>query len=274
MAQQYYYLVSGLTDLVFDDEKQATFIGPFLDYLREELHPSDARGLELFLAVNDNRNLLALLQKKDTHWITPANFTRDEFEIKLKNPEDLPGYLQTFLTAWRAEEPLYPQLSWDDQLATLFFEHAASYSHPFLQQWFQFEQDLRNVLAALNCRQHKLPVQRYLVGSNFITEQLQRSGAADFGLGREFPWVEQVVLVHGRGVLIEMESAIDKLRWAMADELTTFDYFGAGKIYAFFAKLLITERWFQLLPEKGAAVFSAFVEKLKASFVLDEEALK
>jgi hypothetical protein len=273
MAQQYYYLVSGLADLVFDDEKQATFIAPFLEYLREELHADDFRNLELFLAANDNRNLLALLQKKDG-WTTPANFNRDELEAALKFPDELPEYLQAFLAAWRAEEPLFPHLSWDDQLATLYFEHAVAQANLFLRQWFQFEQDLRNVLAALNCRQHKLPVQRYLVGANFVTEQLLRSGAADFGLGKEFPWVEQVVLVHSRGVLIEMEATLDKLRWSMADELTTFDYFGAEKVYAYFVKLLITERWFQLVPEKGAAVFNSFVEKLKASFVLDEEALK
>jgi hypothetical protein len=273
MARQYYYLVAGLADLVFDDEKQTTFIAPFLEYLREELQADDARGLELFLAADDNRNLLTLLQKKEG-WNTPANFTRDEFEAALKTATELPEYLQTFLAAWQAEEPLFSQLSWDDQLATLYFECATDHPDPFLRQWFQFEQDLRNVLVALNCRQHKLPVQRYLVGANFVTEQLQRSGAADFGLAREFPWVEQVVLVHGRGVLIEMESAIDKLRWAMADELTTFDYFSAAKVYAYFAKLLITERWFQLVPERGAAAFESFVNKLKASFVLDEEALK
>ena len=89
MSNQYYYLVSGLYDVVFDDEKQSVFIEPFLEFLKEEMKPEDWPYISLYLLTNDNRNLLQLLNDEEG-FVTPANYSRDFLEEAIKNPSDLP----------------------------------------------------------------------------------------------------------------------------------------------------------------------------------------
>ena len=69
-----------------------------------------------------------------------------------------------------------------------------------------------------------------------------------------------------------LERDVDLLKWDMVDELNTFDYFSAEKVFGYFVKLMITERWFRLIPKQGAEMFDALVTKLKESFTIDENA--
>jgi hypothetical protein len=276
VSKQYYYLVSGLYDLVFDEEKQSVYVDEFLAFLDEELHPTDWPYIKLYLLANDNQNLLSLINQQD-RFITPANYTRDFLETEFKNPSELPPYMQTFLEAYKAEEPVVPPLSWQDQLTAQYYWYGLTWENPFNTQWLHFEKDLRNLLAALNCRRYKLPLQDYLIGAwsgrEYFVDQLTRSTAGDFGLGREYPWVEQVAIMYDRNVLIELEKEVDLIRWHKLDELNTFDYFSAEKVYGYFLKLMITDRWFKLIPEAGEEMFDKLVGKLKDSFVLAEEIL-
>ena len=276
MSRQYYYLVSGLYDLVPDEEKQSVFIEPFLDFLTEELHPEDLGYLNLFLLANDNRNLMNILEERKG-FITPSNYTRDVIEDAVRNPSGLPDYLQTFLEAHKAEEAIVQGMAWEDQLTMLYYAYALGQENRFVTGWMQFERDLRNVLAALNCRRYKLPMQNYLIGNldekDFVVEQMMRSTSADFGLSREYPWVEQVVTFFDRNVLIELEKEVDQIRWDMIDDMNTFNYFSTEKVLGYFLKLLITERWFKLIPEEGETMFNTLVGKLKDSFAIDETIL-
>jgi hypothetical protein len=274
MEQQYYYLVSGLIDLVRAADKQTVFIEPFVQFLEEELHPDDWEGVRFFLLSQDNRNLLHLLTGKGI-WTSPSVFTREEMEAALKSPLELPEYMQTFIPAYRADAPLVQNLVWEDQLAGLYYEHIQETNEEFICQWFQFEQNLKNVLAAFNCRKHQLPLANYLVGKDdAVVDQLLRSTALDFGLGREYPWVESLAQVYNQSTSVDFEKAVDDVKWAMADELAGLAEFTRPAVYAYFIKLSITERWFKLIPEVGAKVFEEFVTILRNSFTIDEELLK
>ena len=55
----------------------------------------------------------------------------------------------------------------------------------------------------------------------------------------------------------------------MIDELNIFDYFNAEKIFGYFIKLMITERWFKLIPERGSEVFEELLKKRQSSFQLE-----
>ena len=63
----YYYLVAGLADISFDNEKSSYSVSAF----REEIYPSltekDRRLVDLIFQQYDQRNLLALLRATDTN---------------------------------------------------------------------------------------------------------------------------------------------------------------------------------------------------------------
>jgi vacuolar-type H+-ATPase subunit C/Vma6 len=68
----YYYLVAGLADISFDNEKSSYSVSAF----REEIYPSltekDRRLVDLIFQQYDQRNLLALLRATDTNLSTES----------------------------------------------------------------------------------------------------------------------------------------------------------------------------------------------------------
>lgn len=268
MGRQYYYLVAGLADLVFDDEKHVVHIEQFLSYLVDELDQNDYVAGTTLLRHNDNRNLLHVLEKSDA-FIEPATMERGFLEEAVRHPSDLPAYMETFVEAYKAGVALDTGRSWEDQLTRLFYQTVTE-GEGYLAEWFTFERDLRDLLAALNCRKTGRSIESAVIGTDFFAEHLIKSTSADFGLGKDYMWVEQLVLAFDREVPIELEREIDLLRWKMSDELAPFSYFGVEAVYAFMVKLLITERWFRLIPERGAEIFNTLVKRLEDSFVVDE----
>jgi hypothetical protein len=272
MATSYYYLVSGLPDLVLEGNKNAPSYTEFCAGIFPFLDPADAVHLHALNLPFDNKNLVALLEKKDDPFDARGNFSQQELVDGIKMPDDLPPYMAAVVEAFKEQKPLYGDLSWEDQILCAFFDHARSSTNGFVRSWFEFEYDLRNVLAGINIRKRKetgggepggalgtaavLPV-------NDTAAAVERSSAPDFGLGSSHPWIEKV-LSAAAGGLAEFEKNIDGLRWSMLDEFTTFSYFRLETILAFCVKLGLVERWQQLDPVKGEQLLKKLIEDMKS----------
>ena len=116
----YYYLVSGLPDLIPEQSKLPFTPAGFVELLRESLHPDDFREATWLLYPADHENLLDLLQKKECSWRPLSVFSREEMEEGLQEPGRLPAYLERFLQAYRGDAPLWPHLSWENLLTLLY----------------------------------------------------------------------------------------------------------------------------------------------------------
>jgi hypothetical protein len=132
----------------------------------------------------------------------------------------------------------------------------------FLQEWAHFERSLRNLLAALQLRKQKLPAQDALRGEDWLAEQLRRSTARDFGIGREFAHTEQVLQIHAMPRLFEREQALDQLRWDYIDELNTFSYFDIDQLLGFVVKLHLLKRYEPLRADTGGMTLSQWLQRL------------
>lgn len=62
---------------------------------------------------------------------------------------------------------------------------------------------------------------------------------------------------------------MDLLRWNIANEICTFNYFDIERILLFLLKASIVKRWSKLDKKTGAELFRKFVSEVKGSFKLE-----
>jgi hypothetical protein len=270
-SRNYYYLVAGLPDINLEQNKLSVFVGDFKKELEAHLHPDDYELVEkLFLPV-DNRNVLNMLLKNIQEFDDSGKYTFDELVDEIKEPVNLPEYLKTFITLFKSNQPLIPDMSWEDQLTKLYYDYTTQVSNKFLRTWFEFERDIKNIFSGLTARRHKMPVENLLVGSNTVTDAIRKSNARDFSLSAEFPFVEKIIQINENADLLMREKAIDQLKWNYIDELNTFNYFSIEVILGFVFKLDMVERWLKLDKKTGEEMFRKLLKDLENSYEFPKE---
>ncbi|MFP4520676.1 MAG: DUF2764 family protein [Fibrobacterota bacterium] len=273
MAVSYYYLVAALPDInetrgetrEGSQGKDIPSFGDFIEDMREVVPEKDG---ELFSYVKlpfDNRNLINLLTESEEEFSPFGNYTKEEMQAEIKRPADIPEYMSEFLKAYRESRPVKQGLSWEDQLNSMFYEYAGECSNGFIASWFTFDMDFRNTLAAINCRRHKLPLEKSLVHENEVTEMLRKSNAADFGLSSYFQWAEKLFSLNFDDIPAS-EKAIDDIKIDMAGEMPVPDLFSIETLLAFSVRLSIAERWAALDPEEGRKKLERIIDDLENSY--------
>ena len=279
MPKNYYYIVASLPDLLFDSPKKVVSLIDFIDDITELLTPGHASFLALFRLGYDNKNLVKMLDKRGKEFDVRGNFSKEKLEEEIKFPENLPGYMLQFIEAFKEEKLPYPDLSLDDQLTWLFYDELITHKNAFLNTWFTFDLNLRNLLAGLNCRRlteenqdasGDFTLSKTIIGSNEFAELVRISRTPDFSLTLDYPWVEKV-LSFDKQNLVEFEKNIDTLRWDTLDEMTVFTYFQIETILAFCIKLDIVERWQRLKPDVGEEKLKRLLSDLESSYAIMEE---
>ena len=140
-----------------------------------------------------------------------------------------------------------------EKLDADFYTKALQHGNRFIRDWFRFDLDLRNAMVA------------------FLNDSLGRPEGQDLVLlaereAEEFPEEEAVQQVLNRADLLKRERGLDDLRWQKVDELTAMDVFNLELILGFVAKLKIIDRWMQLDPEAGRALFRKLVEDVRSTY--------
>ncbi len=267
----YYYLVSGLPTLLFEQVKPPFSSLAFREELEYHLHPTDFAQLRYLFLPADNRNLLGLLRKDDFQWDEQGLFQREQIEAALRELEGLPPYMLEFIQAFQQDATLLPGMSWENQLTKLYFDYVLQQSKGFLQEWFSFERDLHNLKAALSARRHHLSTEGQLIGEYRLSEAARSSNARDFGLSGEYPFIQRLLVLEEDPDLLEREEEVDILRWNYIDELNTFNYFTIEVLLGYMLKLSILERWAALSADGGQQAFSRLVQQLEQSFEFPKE---
>ncbi|MGC8866309.1 MAG: DUF2764 family protein [Bacteroidales bacterium] len=270
-GRNYYYLVAGLPDLVMEQSKVKSTLQELKTELAHYLHPADFRLVEQLFWPIDHRNVYHLLLKTGEAYQPGGRFSVDELEEEIKNPSRLPSYVATFIKAHKNNEPIWPQLSWEDQLTALYINEMERSSNKFMQHWFTFEKNLRNVLAALTARKFKLDASHFIIGDDEVSRAIARSQSRDFGIHDLFPQVERIIQIFETTQLAEREKSLDVLRWNYLDELNTFHYFTIEVILAFIIKLQIVQRWMALDPKAGMEIFRRLLKDLENSYEFPKE---
>lgn len=270
--RNYYYVVAGLADIIPDQAKLSQQLPDFIQELKELLHPDDIQLVNRIFLDIDNQNLLHLLQKTGDNLIVGGKYTAVELEQGIREPLFQEEYLNQFIQAFAAETPIHTGMSWEDQLTSLYYHYMTHQSgNIFLSHYYEFDQNIRNIITALNIRKYKLKEKNRFIGDNIVSEALTQSTLKDFGLTGEFPLIESLLHIFEEDDLIKRERAIDQIRWDYLDELNTFNYFTVEVILAQVIKLRMILRWIRLDEPTGRELFRKFIDNLNNSYTFDKE---
>lgn len=271
IRQNYYYLVAGLPDITIEQGKLQSGTAEFREEMKTGLTRADYLLMELLFLVEDNRNLLSILQKENKTLSSNGIYPPELLAEEVKEPVLLKQYMKLFIESFRAETRAYPNLSYENELATFWYDELLSTKNEFLREWFNFELNLKNVMLVLSARKNGLPFEHQVIGNNTVAEIIRKSNARDLGLSAEWPWIEKVLQIVESVDILGREKAIDLLRWNYLDELNTFNYFTVEVLMAYYIKLGIIERWLRLDYATGEGLFRRLLGELQNSYEFPNE---
>ena len=271
MTRNYYCLVAGLPELTLEQNKLSFTQLGFKSELQEQLHPEDYALAELAFLYIDNKNIFNLLSGNDKAFIDGGKYSQEELDAAIKDPEGLVDYMLEFINAYKDENAIYPGISWENQLTTLYYNYVTSVENPFLKEYFKHELQLNNIITALNCKKFDLSAEKEVIEDGEYKEHLVKNPSRDFGLSSELPYIEKLVFLFEGQDLLKREWDLDQMKWDYLDENTVFEYFTLEKVLSYLLKLGIIERWLKLDPESGKELFDKFLAELKNSYEFPKE---
>ena len=266
-GKNYYSLVAGLREYALDAENKGFDITELRNEIVENLDADDARLVELLYMCCDCENL-ANIRRGSSSFNELGTLSREEAADELTRPSRMPERIAKVLRAYadpegEDAEDVDVSVRFEKSLFEAYYEECASSGNRFLKNWSEFDCTLRNILSATVARSEQRPVDEAVVGRGDAVEQMRRSSAADFGLRGEFEFVDAVIAaVNDERNLLEKERKIDNVRWAQADELSTFDYFNIDAVLAYLVKVNLVARWSLLDAARGREMFDRLLAEL------------
>lgn len=263
----YYALVSGFREYALDAETKGFDIEAILAEIEETVSVRDMKCVRLLYTYYDCENMVALHNDCTAH-NRLGRLSTEELEQEMKSPKLLPKRIARVLRAYanpegEDAEDMDMTLSFARALFGAYYEECAESPSRFMREWSEFDRTLRNVIAAAAARSQGIPVETVTVGGGEIVEQLQRSSAADFGLRGELSYMDAAIaVVNDEHNMLEKERKIDRIRWDMASELSTFDYFGIDAVLAYLVKVDMVARWSLLDRKYGREMFERLMAEL------------
>lgn len=263
----YYALVSGFREYALDAETKGFDIEAILAEIEETVSERDMKCVRLLYTYYDCENMVALHNDCTAH-NRLGRLSTEELEQEMKSPKLLPKRIARVLRAYanpegEDAEDMDMTLSFVRALFGAYYEECAESPSRFMREWSEFDRTLRNVIAAAAARSQGIPVETVTVGGGEIVEQLQRSSAADFGLRGELSYMDAAIaVVNDEHNMLEKERKIDRIRWDMASELSTFDYFGIDAVLAYLVKVDMVARWSLLDRKYGREMFERLLAEL------------
>ena len=293
----YYYIISGLPDISFDDSKAALTADEFRTEVYEALSGADRKVMDMLLLENDCRNLLGLLRSDqasltdatlDLHrtYTEPTPMLEGLFSVEQleelvsavkaqdKCPAGIPQFMYKFVQEWLDESWREMAGFAEDRLWALFYDYAMQADNEFVRSWYRFNLDVNNIQTAITARKYELDMQKVIVGQNDTAHALRTSGARDWGLSQELDYFDDVVRLLDEDDLSYRERKADMLRWRWLEDNTFFNYFGVERLFSYLVRLGMVERWTSLDKEKGQQLFRKLIGELKEQTEVPEEFLK
>ncbi len=267
---EYYSLIAGLPDIQPDDTKTLITLSELKSDIEESVNEVDQNELNLFFYNFDNHNLCSLLFEEGKDWSPLGTLTKEEIEDfisfskegKIHQDDYLPPYFAEFITAYQNDTALYPDMSWEDQLTTLYYLHAIAHKSTFVNTYFEFNLNLKNVLSAFAARRHNLDLNKIIIGNTEVSENIKTNSSKDFGIAAMFPYLDEALHIDESRSPLEREQRIDALRWQWLEENTVFNYFTKERIFAYLLQLEMVERWLKTDKETGKKSFNHYVKEL------------
>ena len=270
----YYYLISGLPEVKLSDSKAKYDINEIAQNILSNLSDKDIKLFNYFIYQNDNRNLVnaialskGLFSPYSVH-LEPSIFSKEEIQ-KYANLSNLPNYMVKFLednknTEWENIRHI------ENSLLSLYYEEMIQIGNAFIREYALFMRNLKNILAALNGKALGFSgdeISKELIGDYPLISALTKSSAADFGLGREIPYINSIIDTFNSSDKADpynLENVECSLVNGFLDRLTSIKSFTTDNLFAYYINLTYAVSISGRNEEEGKKHLQTLVNSLKS----------
>lgn len=270
----YYYLISGLPEVKLSDSKVKYDINEITQNILSNLSDKDIKLFNYFIYQNDNKNLVnaialskGLFSPYFVH-LEPSIFSKEEIQ-KYVNLSNLPNYMVKFLednknTEWENIRHI------ENSLLSLYYEEMIQTGNAFIREYALFMRNLKNILAALNGKALGFSgdeISKELIGDYPLIYALTKSSAADFGLGREIPYINSIIDTFNSSDKADpynLENVECSLVNEFLDRLTSIKSFNTDNLFAYYVNLTYAVSINGRNEEEGKKHLQTLVNSLKS----------
>lgn len=270
----YYYLISSLPEVKLSDSKAKYDINEITQSVLSGLNSKDAKMFHYFIYQNDNKNLVnaianskGLFSPYNVH-LEPAIFSKEEIQ-KYSNLSNLPDYMAKFLednknVEWENVRHI------ENTLLSLYYDEMIRTGNAFIKEYALFVRNLKNILVALNGRALGFngdEIAKELIGDYSLIYALTKSTAADFGLGKEVPYINGIIETFNSSDKADpynMENIECSLVNEFLDRLTSIKSFTTDNLFAYYINLTYAVRINGRDEEEGKKHLKTLVDALKS----------
>lgn len=270
----YYYLISGLPEVKLSDSKAKYDINEITQNILSNLSDKDIKLFNYFIYQNDNKNLVnAIANSKGLFSpysvnLEPSIFSKEEIQ-KYANLSNLPNYMVKFLednknTEWENIRHI------ENGLLSLYYEEMIQTGNAFIREYALFMRNLKNILAALNGKALGFSgdeISKELIGDYPLIYALTKSSAADFGLGREIPYINSIIDTFNSSDKADpynLENVECSLVNGFLDRLTSIKSFTTDNLFAYYINLTYAVSINGRNEEEGKKHLQTLVNSLKS----------
>ncbi len=269
----YYYLISSLPEVKLSDSKARYDINEITQSILSNLSGKDTKLFNYFIYQNDNKNLVnaiavskGLFSPYSIH-LEPSTFSKEEIQ-KYSNLSNLPDYMAKFLednknVEWENIRHI------ENGLLNLYYEEMIQTGNTFIREYALFMRNLKNILAALNGRALGFSVDaiaKELIGDYPLIYALTKSTAADFGLGKEIPYINNIIETFNSSDKADpynMENIECSLVNGFLDRVTSIKSFTTDNLFAYYINLTYAVSINGRNEEEGKKHLQTLVNSLK-----------
>lgn len=270
----YYYLISGLPEVKLSDSKAKYDINEITQNILSNLNDKDIKLFNYFIYQNDNKNLVnaianskGLFSPYNIH-LEPSIFSKEEIQ-KYASLSNLPNYMVKFLednknTEWENIRHI------ENSLLSLYYEEMIQTGNAFIIEYALFMRNLKNILAALNGKALGFSgdeISKELIGDYPLISALTKSSAADFGLGREIPYINSIIDTFNSSDKADpynLENVECSLVNGFLDRLTSIKSFTTDNLFAYYINLTYAVSINGRNEEEGKKHLQTLVNSLKS----------
>ena len=269
--EKYYYFISGLPELNISDKDPVFSPVSFREELRDVISPSDFDLVSMLYYRFDITNLVHIIKGEHDKFDERGNYTAEALQSGFLIPESLPPFMEEFIVSSKADWEVSSSKVLQNKLTKYFVAWSRNQDNEFLNAWSEFNTNLRNLLAGLNCRKFNIPTENEVIGEYYEAEAIKRSKEKDFGLRTVIPFVDQIVTYFDNPDIAIREFALEELRWDFADELDQDYQFTVENLMTYVIKLQLIERSAGASIDKGKEHLDAILINIKQGYELPSE---
>jgi len=258
VQRRYHYLVAGLPDLSFDEQKNTIPIVDFCEQLSEYLLPADYEQVRLVLLIYDNINLISFLKSGENDYQFEGNYDSEAFLDQVERLSSiipvidlLPAYMVELIKNHYDDESASDPGNYEKILAEGYYHHIMKTGTPFLKKITEFDYNMNNLLATLQSGKFNLFQKEIIVGDTPLANYLRKVGGKNVVPDSEFEFFNEILGYAGNHSFTEAERKYDMLRWEIIDDALLFEDFSSDWLLGYLFKLLIIRRWGALKHDSG-----------------------